>query len=102
ITRRLEAELERLPKVSGPTGGPEQIYVTSRLNRLLTDAEDEARQLKDEYISIEHILLAALGDRGAAGKILTESGLTRERLMQALRDVRGSQRVTSQNPEATY
>jgi ATP-dependent Clp protease ATP-binding subunit ClpB len=102
LARRLEAELDRMPKVSGPTGGPEQIYVTERLNRLLTEAEDEARQLKDEYISIEHVLLAAINDRGAAGKILKESGLTRERLMQALREVRGSQRVTSQNPEATY
>jgi ATP-dependent Clp protease ATP-binding subunit ClpB len=76
--------------------------VTARLNRLITAAEDEARQLKDEYISVEHILLAAVGESGAAGRLLKESGLTRERLMQALREVRGSQRVTSQNPEATY
>jgi ATP-dependent Clp protease ATP-binding subunit ClpB len=102
VARRLEAELDRMPKVSGPSGGPEQVYVTQRLNRLLTEAEDEARQLKDEYISIEHVLLAAIDDRGAAGKIFKELGLTRERLMQALREVRGSQRVTSQNPEATY
>ena len=102
VSRRIEGELERLPKVSGPSGGPDQVYVTHRLNRLLADAEDEARKLKDEYISIEHVLLAAIDDRGAAGKIFKESGLTRERLMQALREVRGSQRVTSQNPEATY
>jgi ATP-dependent Clp protease ATP-binding subunit ClpB len=102
LERRLQSELERLPKVSGPSGGPEQVYVTSRLNRLLTKAEDEAKKLKDDYISVEHVLLSALDDRGAAGKLLKEFGLTEERLMQALRDVRGNQRVTTQNPEATY
>jgi len=102
LARRLEAEIERMPKVSGPTGGPEQVYVSSRLNRLLANADDEARKLKDEYISVEHVLLAAIDDGGAAGRLLKEFGLTRERLMQALREVRGNQRVTSQNPEATY
>jgi ATP-dependent Clp protease ATP-binding subunit ClpB len=102
LTARLEAELDRLPKVSGPGGGPGEVYVTARLNRLLTAAEEEARKLKDEYISVEHVLLAAIDERGAAGKLLKEFGLTHERLMQALREVRGSQRVTSQNPEATY
>ena len=62
LRRRLEQELERLPKVSGPSGGPDQIYITARLNRLLTDAEDEARTLKDEYVSVEHVLLAMLDD----------------------------------------
>jgi ATP-dependent Clp protease ATP-binding subunit ClpB len=102
LERRIESELERMPKVSGPSGGPDQVYVTARLNRLLTAAGDEAQKLKDEYVSVEHVLLAALDDQGAAGRMLKEFGLTRERLMQALRDVRGSQRVTSQNPEATY
>ena len=58
--------------------------------------------MKDEFISVEHLLLAATEDGGAAGRIFKEFGITRERLMQALREVRGSQRVTSQNPEATY
>ncbi len=102
LAARLEAELGRLPKVSGPGGGPGDIFVTSRLNRLLTAAEDEARKLKDQYISVEHVLLAAIEDRGTAGKLLKEFGLTHERLMLALREVRGNQRVTSQNPEATY
>jgi ATP-dependent Clp protease ATP-binding subunit ClpB len=100
---RLEAELDRMPKVSGPAGAPPgHAYVTPRLTKLLERAEEEARQLKDEYISVEHVVLAALDDRGAAGRLLKELGLTRERVMQALREVRGSQRVTSQNPEATY
>jgi ATP-dependent Clp protease ATP-binding subunit ClpB len=102
LARQVETELERLPKVSGPAGGPDQVYVTTRLNRVLTRAEDEAKTLKDEYVSIEHVLLAALDDGGAAGRALKAAGLTRERLMQALREVRGSQRVTSANPEATY
>ncbi|MCL4401694.1 MAG: type VI secretion system ATPase TssH, partial [Acidobacteria bacterium] len=95
VHRRLEQELERLPKVSTPSGAPDQVYITGRLNRLLTAAEDEARKLKDDYISVEHVLLAATEDGGAAGRILKELGTTRERLMQALREVRGSQRVTS-------
>src|SRR6266542_2892724 len=60
LKRRLEQELDRMPKVSGPTGGPEQIYITQRLNQLFTRAEDEASALKDEYLSVEHILLAVL------------------------------------------
>ena len=102
LHRRLIEEIERLPKVSSPAGGPDQVYVTGRLNRLLTQAEDEARRLKDEFISIEHLLLALTEDGGASGRLFKEFGITRERLMQALQEVRGNQRVTSQNPEATY
>jgi len=102
LAQRIEAELDRMPKVSGASTLAEQLYVTTGLNRLLTNAEDEARQLKDEYISVEHVLLAATDDSGTTGRLLKEFGLTRERLMQALREVRGSQRVTSQNPEAIY
>src|SRR5579872_5644963 len=102
LARRLDAELDRMPKVSSSSGGPDQVYVSARLNRLLTEAEDEAKKLKDQYISVEHVLLAATDDNGPAGKLLREFGLTRDRLMTALREVRGSQRVTSQNPEATY
>jgi ATP-dependent Clp protease ATP-binding subunit ClpB len=76
--------------------------VSDRIVRLLTQAEDEAKRLKDEYVSVEHLLLALTEDTGATGRILKEFGLTRERLMRALQEVRGSQRVTSANPEATY
>jgi len=102
LSARLEQELDRMPKVSSPSGPPDQIYVTGRLNRLLTSAEDEAKKLKDQYISVEHVLLAALDDGGATGRVFKEFGATRDRLMQALREVRGSQRVTSPNPETTY
>ncbi len=103
FAKRLDEELDRLPKVSGASGGPpEQIHITGRLNRVLTQAEDEAKKLKDEYISVEHVLLAITDDKGAAGRLLMQAGITRDRLMQALREVRGSQRVTSPTPESTF
>ncbi|HXA63808.1 MAG TPA: ATP-dependent chaperone ClpB [Bryobacteraceae bacterium] len=102
LRSRFQQEVDRLPKVSGASGGPDQVYVTTRLTKLLTQAEEEAKRLKDEFTSIEHVLLAATDDSGPTGKIFREFGVTRERLMRALQDVRGSQRVTSQNPEATY
>src|SRR3954447_3549090 len=102
VHRRLTQELDRLPKVSTPAGAPDQIYLTGRLNRLFTEAEDEAKRLKDEFISVEHLLLAMTSDGGFTGRLFKENGLTRERLMKALQEVRGSQRVTTQNPEATY
>src|SRR2546426_725621 len=103
LKRRVEQELERLPKVGGPSGAPaDQIYVTGRLNRLLAQAEDEAKKLHDEFISVEHLLLVMTDDTGATGRIFRELGITHERLMRTLQEVRGSQRVTSQNPEATY
>jgi ATP-dependent Clp protease ATP-binding subunit ClpB len=103
VQERLEQDLQRLPQVSGPGVEAQQGYVTQRLMRLLTQAEDEAKALKDEYVSVEHLLLAMLEEeRGAAGRLLRSLGLTRERLMTALQKVRGHQRVTSPNPETTY
>jgi ATP-dependent Clp protease ATP-binding subunit ClpB len=102
LRRRLEAELNKLPRVSSPSGAADQVYVTGRLNRVIAAAEDEAKKLKDEYISVEHILLGMLGDTGAVGRQLKEGDLNRARLLKALQEVRGHQRVTSQNPEGTY
>ncbi len=102
LHRRTVQEIERLPKVSGVSGAPDQIFVTGRLNRLLTQAEDEARRLKDEYISIEHLLLAMTDDGGSTGRLFKELGVTRDRLLNTLQEVRGNQRVTSPTPEATY
>jgi ATP-dependent Clp protease ATP-binding subunit ClpB len=102
LRTRVQQEVDRMPKVSGVGGAPDQVYVTNRITKLLSQAEDEAKRLKDEYISVEHVLLAATDDPGATGKLFREFGITRERLMRALQEVRGSQRVTSQNPEATY
>ncbi|MBO0860560.1 MAG: ATP-dependent chaperone ClpB [Chloracidobacterium sp.] len=102
VKQRVEQELQRLPKVSGPSGAPDQIYVSGRLSHLLAQTEDEAKKLKDDYISVEHLLLAMTDDIGATGRLLHDLGVTRERLMRALQEVRGGQRVTSQNPETTY
>jgi ATP-dependent Clp protease ATP-binding subunit ClpB len=100
---QIERELNRVPQVSGPGTEAQQVYMTQRLSRLLTQAEDEAKSLKDEYVSIEHLLLAILAEKtGAAGRVLQSLGLTRGRLMDALKKVRGHQRVTSPTPEATY
>jgi ATP-dependent Clp protease ATP-binding subunit ClpB len=99
---RVHRELERLPRVSVEGGANDQVHVSSRLNRLLTQAEDEAKTLKDDYLSVEHLLLALTDDTGTSGRILKEFGITRDRLMRSLQEVRGHQRVTSQNPEGTY
>jgi ATP-dependent Clp protease ATP-binding subunit ClpB len=97
VHRRLTQELDKLPRVSGSATGVDQIYITPRLQQLLNRAESEAKRMKDEYVSVEHVLLAATDE-----KVFKELGLTRERLMRTLQEVRGSQRVTTQNPEATY
>jgi ATP-dependent Clp protease ATP-binding subunit ClpB len=101
LRRKVEQEVQRLPKVSG-SGASDQLYVSGRLNRLLAKAEDEAKKMKDDFISVEHLLLALTDDGGTTGRMLKDAGVTRERLLSALQEVRGSQRVTTQNPEATY
>jgi ATP-dependent Clp protease ATP-binding subunit ClpB len=98
----LEKEVERLPKVTGPAASPDQVFVTPRLNTLLSNAEKEAEKLTDEYVSVEHFVLAATEDQGATGRLLREQGVQRDQVMAALQKVRGSQRVTSPNPEGTY
>jgi ATP-dependent Clp protease ATP-binding subunit ClpB len=102
LHKRVSQEIDKFPKVSGGATPAEQVYITNRLSRVLDDAESQAKRLKDDYVSIEHLLLAISQDGGAAGKILTEFGLSRDRLMKALSEVRGNQRVTTQNPEGTY
>ncbi|MBN1355007.1 ATP-dependent chaperone ClpB [bacterium] len=100
---RLLKELERRPRISGPGAEPGNVYVTQKLNRLLADAEQEARRLNDEYVSVEHLVLPMMDDEtGFAGRLFREFGITRDRFLQALADVRGSQRVQGPNPETTY
>jgi ATP-dependent Clp protease ATP-binding subunit ClpB len=100
----LEAELAKRPSVSGPGASPGQVHVTQRLARLLDDAAKEADRLKDDYVSVEHLLVALLaeGQATAAGRLLQQEGLTRDRFLQALTKIRGNQRVTSAMPEAAY
>ena len=91
--------LEKLPKVSG--GG--QLYISNDLNKVLINAEDEAKAMGDEYVSVEHLFLSLLKQPNSAMKNLFQMyGITRERFLQALSTVRGNQRVVSDNPEATY
>jgi ATP-dependent Clp protease ATP-binding subunit ClpB len=100
----LERHLEGRPRVSGPGASPGQVHVTRRLNEILDTAEQEAQRLKDEYVSVEHVMLAMIdtGSQTAAGRVLKEHGVSRERFLNTLTQVRGSQRVTSAMPEAAY
>jgi ATP-dependent Clp protease ATP-binding subunit ClpB len=101
---RLQQALEKKPRISGPGIEPGKVYVTQRLNKLLVKSQDEARKLKDEYVSVEHILLAFIdeGSSTAVGRILKEFNITRDALLKTLTSVRGHQRVTSADPEGTY
>ena len=104
LKKQLEDELGRRPSVSGPGIEQGKIVVSQRLSRLLVASESEAKRLKDEYISVEHLLLALLseGEKTPSGKLLKQAGIDREKLLKALIDIRGNQRVTSANPEASY
>ncbi|MGH7803839.1 MAG: ATP-dependent chaperone ClpB [Candidatus Binatia bacterium] len=99
LRQAVEKELDRLPQVSGSTG---EVYLSPRLRKVLDQSEREAKGLKDDFVSVEHVLLALIEDAGGAGKLFKSLGLTRDRYMTALQKVRGHQRVTSQNPEGTY
>ncbi len=99
LRQDLEHALDRLPKV---TGAGAQVFAGSRLQDAITKAEQEAERLKDEYISAEHVLMALLDAGGAIGTALKTAGVTRDRLLAALTDIRGTQRVTDQNPEDKY
>jgi len=101
-------ELERLlaarPKVSGTGAEAGKVYITQRLNKLLSQAEKEAGQLKDEYVSVEHLILAFTdeGNTTPAGKLFLSKGVSRNSVLQALSTIRGNQRVTSADPEVSY
>jgi ATP-dependent Clp protease ATP-binding subunit ClpB len=99
IGRDVQAEIRRLPKVSGASGQ----YMGPRLKAVFDSAWDEMERLKDEYCSTEHLLVAIAQDaEGQAGRILRQAGVTKDGIYRALVDVRGSQRVSDQNPEAKY
>ncbi len=100
LKQQVTTEINRMPRVSG---SGVQINISPRLRTVLVRAHDELAQFGDEYVSTEHLLLALLDHAGGgAGRVLQQAGLTRDNLMQALREVRGTQRVTSPNPEGTY
>ncbi len=101
---RLEQALDQKARISGPGTEPGKVYITQRLNKLLVQAQNEAKKLKDEYVSVEHILMAFIdeGKNTPAGNILQEFDITRELLLKTLTSIRGHQRVTSADPEGTY
>jgi ATP-dependent Clp protease ATP-binding subunit ClpB len=97
LVQRLQQALERMPRVSGPAAPAGQVYIAPRVNEVLDGAEAEAQRMKDEYVSVEHLLLAL-----AVAEAFRAAGLTREKLLEATAAVRGGQRVTSPTPEGTY
>jgi ATP-dependent Clp protease ATP-binding subunit ClpB len=102
LHRRLMADLEKLPKVAVSQGAAAGMYLTQHLERTFADAEQEAKKRRDEFVSVELLLAALFGQGGKAAELLREAGLTTEKLDQAVKEIRGNQRVTSQTPESTY
>ncbi|MBA5873504.1 MAG: ATP-dependent chaperone ClpB [Nitrospira sp. CR1.2] len=98
VRQAAEQALSKVPQVQGPGAAPGQIHLTPRLGSLLTKAEDHMKELRDDFVSVEHIVLAMVEE----GSVFRRLNLTRERLLTALQQVRGNQRVTSQDPEGTY
>ena len=98
LQEKLKAEIARRPRVQGTV----QVFIGNELRGTIEAAEREMARMKDEFLSAEHFLLALVDGKTTAGRYLKEAGVTKDRLMQALQQVRGSQRVTDQNPEAKY
>ena len=99
LQQRLRSELERRPKIHGPAA---DLRISNELRTVLDSAEKEMSKLKDEFTSAEHYLLALSAANVPAAKLLKDLAVTRDKLMQGLQQVRGSQRVTDQNPEGKY
>ena len=104
LLKSADEELSKLPRVTGSGTEQGKIYITQRLERLFNRAEERAKSLKDEYISVEHLFMAMLGENSASpcGKIFSRFGITEEKFLKTLNEVRGGQRVQSADPEATY
>ena len=99
FSSKIDDTLARQPKVSGQTA---QVYISPELNNILNNAFNEAEQLKDEYVSTEHILISIAQSNGRVGQLLKQYGVTKDRIYQILVSIRGSQRITDQNPEDKY
>jgi len=98
IRQELEAALKKIPKVEGAG----DVYLSSSLRQIMNQARKEADKLKDEYISTEHLLIAVLKENTEASRILKDNGVTEDAVFKALRDIRGSQRITDPHPEGKY
>jgi ATP-dependent Clp protease ATP-binding subunit ClpB len=102
LARRVDEAIGTLPRLSGAGADSAQVTLSPELARIMSAAENEAKALQDDYVSVEHVLLAMAQSSGALGRLLRDAGLTKDKLLQALRDVRGNQRVTTKDPEGTY
>jgi ATP-dependent Clp protease ATP-binding subunit ClpB len=104
VKKKVQKSLAKRPKVSGGSREANKVYITQRLQQLFARAEDEARQLQDEFISVEHVLMAFIEEEDAteAGRLFKALGISRESFMKALEVVRGHQRVTTDSPESQY
>jgi len=98
------AEVKKIPQVSGPGAQPGQVYVTQRLNSLLVKAQDSAKKMQDEYVSVEHLFLSLLEEPQSTGvgRVNRQFRIDKDKILSLLTEVRGHQRVTSSNPEGTY
>jgi ATP-dependent Clp protease ATP-binding subunit ClpB len=103
VDKALSDVLAKKPQVTGSGAEHGKLYITSKLQQLFVHAEEFAEKFSDDYLSVEHILLAAaFADNSEISKVLKHDGITAEQLLKAIRDIRGNQRVTTQNPEAVY
>ncbi len=102
LTQRVEEAIGRLPRLTGANADSAQVTLSPELARVMNAAESDAKSLQDDYTSVEHVLLGMAESSGEIGRILRDSGVTRDKLLQALREVRGNQRVTTKDPEGTY
>ncbi|WP_432737193.1 ATP-dependent chaperone ClpB [Maridesulfovibrio sp. FT414] len=100
----VQREIDKLPSVSGPGAQPGQVFVTQRLNRIIVASEEIAKRMQDEFISVEHLFLAIMDEHGStgAGRVNKSFGLTKDKVLESMTTIRGNQRVTTDNPEATY
>jgi ATP-dependent Clp protease ATP-binding subunit ClpB len=102
LTRKLDDAIGRLPRLTGANADNAQVSLSPELARVMNAAEEEAKALQDDYVSVEHVLLALAQSSGEIGRLLRDAGVSRDKLLSALRDVRGNQRVTTKDPEGTY
>ena len=99
LAKVIQSEIERIPKV---TGSSSQIYMSGELNKVLLNAVSQAKKLKDDYVSVEHLLLSLVEVESTSKKILNDQGVDQNKVLAALKEIRGGQRVNSQSPEDTY
>jgi ATP-dependent Clp protease ATP-binding subunit ClpB len=97
---RISSLIDKLPKISSSSGSNQ--FISQRLSQVLDDSFKTASELKDEYVSVEHLMIALSESKGELGRLLKEKGINKDEILEALKDIRGSQRVTGQSPEDTY